>query len=206
MEISRQTALEIFSLKDNFTADELNKRYRELSKIVHPDTGGDENLFKLLTCCKNVLTNHDSKSTSAKTSTHSPTHSSAPKSKTLCYIDLKTLDDIYFALHEYRKEWDIVEIRSMARVHIAPRWKKKLGVSMNIDLTQPFEEFSISSFVNFSETICIPESLKKFKNFNVRVEFMGETYRFKVSAKNPVHIIKYKHYLKFISLLELKFE
>ena len=202
MEISRQTALEILGLTDNFTTDELNKRYRELSKILHPDTGGDENLFKMLTCCKDVLTNHNSQSSSAKASTHS----SAQESKTLCYIDLKTLEDIYFTLHEYRKNWDIIEVRSMARVHIAPRWKRKLGVSMNINLTQPFEEFQVASFVNFSETISIPESLKNFKNFNVQVEFMGKTYRFKMSDRKPIHTIKYEHYLKFISLLELKFE
>ena len=202
MEISRQTAIEILSLNDNFTTDELNKRYRELSKIVHPDTGGDQNLFKLLTCCKDILTNTLHQVAYEKSS--APSFSQ--KNKPSYYIDLKTLDDIYFFLSDYTAKCDIVEIHSMARIHIAPRWKKKHGVSMNINLTQPFEQFNRAGFVNFFETITIPDSLKKFKNFNVRVEFFGETYRFKISSKNPTHIIKYEHYLKFNSLLELKFE
>lgn len=202
MEISRQTALEIFSLKDNFTTDELNKRYRELSKIVHPDTGGDEALFKLLTCCKNTLTGTASKASSTKSS--SPASKSNEKAN--AYVNLKTLEEIYFSLSEYLSEWNIIEIRSMARIQISPRWKKEQSVSMNINLAQPFEQFQRAGFVSFSKTISIPETLKKYKAFNVRVEFMGETHRFKISTKKPVHTIKHKHYLKFNSLLELKFE
>lgn len=202
MEISRQTALEILSLKDNFTTDELNKRYRELSKIVHPDTGGDEALFKLLTCCKDTLTGATFQTNSAKKA--NPTTKS--NGKPTAYVNLKTLDDIYFSLSEYLSEWDIIEIRSMVRIQISPRWKKEQSVSMNINLAQPFEQFQRAGFVSFSKTISIPETLKKYKTFNVRVEFMGETHRFKISTKKPVHTIKHKHYLKFNSLLELKFE
>ena len=202
MDITRQTALEIFNLNDNFTTAELNKRYRELSKIVHPDTGGDENLFKMLTCCKDVLTNTSHQSAPENNSASS----SEQKAKTRAYINLKTLDDIYFSLSRYLNEWDIYEIHGMARVQISPRWRKDQCTLTNLYLKQPFEQFQRAGFVSFSEVITIPEALKKFKAFSVRVEFMGETYRFKMSAKKPVHTIKYEHYLKFNSVLELRLE
>lgn len=202
MFISRQTALEIFNLKDGFTTAELTKRYRELSKIVHPDTGGDENLFKMLTCCKDVLSSASHQATPEKNSASS----SKQKTKTRCYINLKTLEDIYFSLSKYLTEWDIHEIQAMARVQISPRWRKSQCTSTNLYLKQPFEQFQRAGFVSFSEVITIPEALKKFKTFRVRVEFMGETYRFKMSAKNPVHTIKYEHYLKFNSVLELRLQ
>ena len=55
MYVSRQMALEIFGLRENFTEEKFNKTFRRLAKIVHPDTGGDENLFKFIMCCKEAL-------------------------------------------------------------------------------------------------------------------------------------------------------
>ena len=65
MRISRSMALEIFGLKEDFSESDLRREYRRLAKIVHPDTGGDEQLFKFVDSCKNVLINGENVSENA---------------------------------------------------------------------------------------------------------------------------------------------
>lgn len=83
MRVPRSTALEVFGLKENFSKEELKRKYRELVKIVHPDTGGDENLFKFIETCKNILINGEE-------------FKETNNSKSNSYeIDLETLDLYY---------------------------------------------------------------------------------------------------------------
>ncbi len=70
-----QNLIDVFSiatikkfLEDNFgkptTIDELNNKFKELSKMHHPDVGGDELMFKAISNGKTYLTdkiNHESK-------------------------------------------------------------------------------------------------------------------------------------------------
>ena len=97
-------------------------------------------------------------------------------------------------------------ITSIARVHITPCRKRKQCESISVKLQQPFYEFEQSGFVNFTATITMSETLKKFKRFKVRVEFMGKTFQFKLSMKKPFYIVKYESFLTFNSIIELKFE
>lgn len=51
-------ALRIFELKHSFTSEDLKRRYRQLAKSYHPDTGGDEASFKKLQSAYTLLQAH----------------------------------------------------------------------------------------------------------------------------------------------------
>lgn len=204
LKISRQTALEVFGLKEDFAKDELNQKFRKLSKLVHPDVGGDENLFKLIMCCKEVLLNDvgEQEETHKEQKTQkTATPKKAEKEKT--NISLNTLYNIYYNLSENMRKYDIVYIYAMAKVYVIPTKKKSQCKSIDLELIQRFSNFLGSGYVNFSTTLKLPTTLKKFK---VRVEFMGETFKFRLSMKKPYHIIKYDYSIRFNTLVELKFE
>lgn len=58
-------ALNLFGFINNFTKEELKKRYLELSKKYHPDLNGDEEMMKKINSAYEVLKSHkvSSKST-----------------------------------------------------------------------------------------------------------------------------------------------
>ena len=43
------SAYEILGISKNFTLDELKDKYKRIAKRVHPDRGGNEQTFKLVT-------------------------------------------------------------------------------------------------------------------------------------------------------------
>lgn len=51
VDITDMNPYEVFNLNDNFTWDELKTSYRRVAKLVHPDKGGSEILFKKITEC-----------------------------------------------------------------------------------------------------------------------------------------------------------
>lgn len=199
MEVSREIALEVFGLKDGFTQDELNKEFKRLSKVVHPDVGGSANLFKFIKSCKETLANASGSQTESKTQ-------EKKNGKERARINLSILYDDYYDLGYYTSKYEITEIYSKARVYITPTRDKKESENISINLTQPFYEFRTLGFANFSTTVKLPERFQKFKKFNVRVEFNGETFKFKISRKNPFHIVKDEHITRFNTVLELNFK
>lgn len=48
-------ALQLFGLDDNATQDDVKKKYRQLAKQYHPDTGGDAEQFKRINTAYNLL-------------------------------------------------------------------------------------------------------------------------------------------------------
>lgn len=206
MDSFRQMALEIFGLRENFTREEVNKSFKRLSKIVHPDIGGDENLFKFIMFCKEVLLDNskinDVKQTDEKPKTRQSKEDSKKES---VYINLRDLYYIYNELYSHIKKCNIIEIRGTAQVFIIPCRNKKYRISKIIEFSQPFMEFLKLDFASFSTTVKLPENLKKFKKFKVRVEFMGQTFKFYLSMKNNFHTVKYKE-PSFESIIELIFE
>lgn len=206
MDVSRQVALEIFGLRKNFTKEEINKNFRRLSKIVHPDTGGDENLFKFIMCCKEILLDN-SKINNIKKEEKEPKQSENRKgsNKKLAHININTLYDIYYDLDSYTNKYDIIDIMGSARIFIIPCKKQKYCDSKTISFSQPFREFEELNFVCFSKVVKLPEDLKKFKKFKIRVEFFGETFEFKVKMNQPYYTLKCKK-VRFNSIIELFFE
>ncbi len=209
MDVSRQTALEIFGLKENFSKEEVNKNFRRLSKIVHPDIGGDKNLFEFIMCCKDTLFD-DSKANESRKAHGEPKSKESRKEykKESVYVNLSVLYDIYYDLDEYTEKYDITEIRGIARIFIIPCRNKEFSESRTINFSQSFREFRELDFANFSSTVKLPEKLRKFKKFKIRVEFLGETFVFKLKMNKPFHIIKYHspRSIGFNSIIELTFE
>ncbi len=213
MYVSRQMALEILGLNEDFTKEEFNENFRRLSKIVHPDAGGDESLFKFIMCCKETLLNESKTNDMKKTHKESKvndmekTHKESEKDfkKKVGNINLSTLYWIYFELNCITSEYDIDAIKCKAQIFITPCGFKKYCESTTINLSESFIEFRQLGFANFSTTVKLPERFKKFNKFNVRMEFMGETFEFKLAKNSPFHIIKYEE-TAFNSIVELTFE
>ena len=55
VDISDMNPYEVFNLNDNFTWEELKTSYKKVARIVHPDKGGSEILFKKITECFKYL-------------------------------------------------------------------------------------------------------------------------------------------------------
>lgn len=164
MEISRKTALEVLGLNEGFSEEELTKAFRRLSKLVHPDMGGDAGLFKLIVCCKEKLSNN--KQDDVKENDVSPQPKKNNNCKKRGCIKLTTLYDIFYFLSSYISEYDITEIIGIAKIYITKRNKCQ---EMSIYFQQLFRDFLELGFANFSATVVIPESLKNFKTLKVRV-------------------------------------
>lgn len=185
MDVTRKTALEIFGLSEGFTKEDVNRNFRRLSKIVHPDVGGDENLFKFIICCKEKLCDK--------------------KDKKVMGVDLTILYKIYDDLDSYNIDYNQTYIFGGARIFITPCIRKNYMRNQIVELVQPFKQFKELNFVSFSATVKLPEELKNFNKFKICVNFMGKTYKFKLSMKKTYHIIEFKS-KKFNSIIELNIE
>ena len=196
MDVFRHIALEIFGLRENFTKEEVNENFKRLSAIVHPDAGGDERLYEFIVCCKEALLNNSKKNYARE---------NASKKESV-YVTLNTLYNIYYDLGQYVSEYNITRIVGAVRIFVTPCRNKRYCESATMKLSMPFEMFNELNFAGFAVTIKLPEHLKAFKEFIVRVEFMGKTFEFKLSMDNPFHIVKYEERRQFHSIIELTFE
>ena len=213
MRISRNTALEIFGLKENFSESDLKRQYRRLVKIVHPDTGGDENLFKFVDLCKNILINGEESSENIhETNNHkSNSYKNDTKSKKEnARINLEILDAEYpDYLDEYEKRYNILEITTSLLIYIRPRFRKNLEKCITVRLEIPYSELNKDlGFVKFNKTIKIPTEMQKFRKFNVRVIFLDDTFNFNVSDGDfkVIEHAKYQYSRCLKSICELYFE
>lgn len=198
MEVSRQLALQIFGLENNFTQDELNKRFINLCNLLHPDNGGDEKLFEFVKTCMNTLENNCTQILNKNTT-----------DKNVGSVYLLTLYEHPHRrkeLNEYASKYDILYIWCAAKISIIPCKNKKLQEIIFYEMAQDYKEFKLMGFLNFRAQIQMPEAFMKFKTFNVRVEFMEETYEFNLSMKKPYHTIKCHDWLEFSPCIDLSFE
>lgn len=108
MDSFRQMALEIFGLRENFTREEVNKKFKRLSKIVHPDIGGDENLFKFIMFCKEVLLDNSKINDVKQTDEKPKTRQSKEDSKK---------ESVYINLRDFRESKKIQEIQGTSRIY-----------------------------------------------------------------------------------------
>ena len=77
MEIDKyKNYYKILNLEFEFTDKEIKKVYRDLSKVHHPDKGGDEKLFKVITEAYKVLSNASYRELYDKTSEHGKSYDS----------------------------------------------------------------------------------------------------------------------------------
>ena len=208
MNISRDTALEIMGLDENFSDSDLKKAYRRLAKIMHPDTGGDKKLFELLELCKNVITcGEESNKESQKSDFKKP--STSPQKENV-YITLETLDNDYPHYIKYHeRKYNIVEIHMSLLIYIRPKFRKSLEKCIIVKSYVPYWEFDQNlGVVKFNHTITIPEELQKFKKFKVRAEFLNKSYNFSASP-GDIKVIQHSqyNYVKCLkSICELHFK
>ena len=213
MEISRVTALEIFGLKEDFSESDLKREYRRLAKIVHPDTGGDEKLFKFLETCKNVLiTGENAFENTRETSNHKPgpCNSNAKAEKVNAWIHLKDLVEVYpDYLYKYEQMYNIFEIKASLLIYIQPRFRRNLEKCITLEAIIPYSELNRSlDIVKFNVTIKIPKEMQKFRKFKVRIKFLNSDYVFNISDGDikVMEHAKYEYVRCLKSVCELHFE
>lgn len=62
IDITDMNPYEVFDLSDNYTWEDLKNAYRRVARLVHPDKGGSEILFKKITeCFKHLATEYKRK-------------------------------------------------------------------------------------------------------------------------------------------------
>lgn len=208
MRVPRSTALEVFGLKENFSKEELKKEYKRLVKIVHPDVGGDENLFKFIGTCKNMLINNeDIQETSNYKSNSYENDTKFAEEKFV--IDLRKLDLYYPNFMGKIKKYNIVEIKTSILICIQPIFRKDLEKNFVVQTRIPYNKFDKSSgILKFEQTIEIPKEMQKFRKFKVRVEFLEDTFKFKVSngSFKVIKHHKFDHFKCLKTICELHFK
>lgn len=206
MKISREIALEVFNLKEGYTDEELKSAYRRLSKICHPDTGGDQNLFVFITSCKDLL--EETIKYKSKGSTQNDIDQKESKSKSSteanCVkeridIDLEKLIGHYTSglLNVLMRHYEIEKIFFYSAICMYPRLKKSEKKNYTFRLESVFNKINWIWYHNTNcididviESIIVPEEFKKLKKIRVEFEFMDKTYKFTISKSKKKHVIK----------------
>lgn len=212
MRILRSTALGIFGLKEDFSKSDLKREYKRLVKIVHPDTGGDERLFKFIDSCKNLLINgEDVSENTYETNNHNANSckNNTKFEKKNVFITLETLDEFYDYLERLERNCNFTEIRTSLLIYIRPIFRKNLEKCITVNAVIPYSELNkTSDFIKFNQTIKIPTEMRKFRKFKVSVKFLYDTFEFNI-ADGDFKVIEHSYYeypgfLK--SICELNFE
>lgn len=208
MRVPRNTALEVFGLKENFSKEELKREYKRLVKIVHPDVGGDENLFKFIETCNNILINReDFQETNNNKSNSYENNAGFAEEKFV--IDLKKLDLYYPEFMGKIKKYNIIEIKTSILICIQPILGKNLEKCFVVETRIPYNKFDKSSgILKFEQTIEIPKEMQKFRRFKVRVEFLEDTFKFIVSngSFKVIKHHKFDHFKCLKTICELNFK
>lgn len=209
--VTRKLALDIFNLSEGFTPEDVTKAYRRLVRIAHPDYNGDARLFDLIVSCKEVLLNpHTGVNDNAQTSRATVRTNKAPTEQSPKKYKI-SLDDLYrdfYFLHLTPEFPFIVRIDSTAEVSIFPCRNPISRERMKLELHQSFKEFCEANFeyIFFQVTVTLPEKLKKYKKFIVRVKFLGKKFYFKLNMERPNFILKCNDIWKFDSIIRLTFK
>lgn len=195
MNISKELALEILNLNEDFSSIDLNREFDRLTKL----TQSDANLFRLITTCKEVLLKKDleEENTNFK-------HTSSPndffdkcvanssnqqnndsRKKNITLSTLYNIIDTYQYLSTYEKQYDIQKIISSPIISLYG--KNNSTESLAVNLITTYLSYTVRGFIYFYKEIDIPDSLKNSKKINIKIDFMDKWYKFTISKnKNSV--------------------
>lgn len=214
----KKDLLELFGLKEEFSEEELQKAYKRLAKIAHPDTGGDSNLFKFITKYKELLLGNETrfefkedKSKKNQKEDNSKNYKENKRDK-IYDIEFDKLDAHYITgtLNEL-KGYNIEYIYE----NINFKFKTLIGInekSVNLTLKTPYINFVGNNFVEFTSDVIVPKEFKNSKFLKVKVSLLGKKYSFTILNSNETSkVIEYsslEHFrcLKLIVNLNFKNE
>ncbi len=181
MNVSRDIALEVFGLKEGFTEKDIEAQYKKLAKITHPDAGGDDNLFRFVKECKNILTHSSSSSTQEQIER---------------FIILQQLYDSCEVIGaeqtiETLEEFNVTEIRARLSIQISPLFRKDLTQVINQTLVTSTYDFKLAQNVIFCSNIRYPKEIQKFSWFRISLNFLAASKKF-IIFKQGFHSWQYK--------------
>lgn len=196
--MTREIALLVLGLNQRYSKDELKLRYRDLAKISHPDSKGDESLFKLINDSYNYLNSEKTFNTSRNTHANNKDcyQNSSKNSKVLKYITLKELYDNHY--YEWRNNIDL--IMCMTKITVKPifsrNWKQ-----YDIMLDCNFSCFKLNNSVIFDKSIFLPDFKNILGLFKINVIFMGKTYSNYIFSfkKGQSSLINIKFFEKYVT-------
>lgn len=203
----KKDLLEMFGLKEDFSKEELKQSYKRLVKIAHPDAGGDANLFKFITKCKELLLGDEigfefeEDKSKKNPKDNNPKNYKGNKKDKIYDIKFDILDAHYTAckLNEL-EEYNIENIYENIKVH----FKNLIGINekfVNLTLKTPYINFIGNNFVEFTSDVIIPKEFKNSKFLKVNVFLLNKMDSFIISGSNKTtKVIEYSKWELFSCL------
>lgn len=198
MDISRKLALEIFELQDGkYTETDVNSTYRKLSKIVHPDTGGNNNLFNFINECRKLLLEQSPQNKEKNTDSKAYTPKKPRKKKVK---DISLFDLVSFLNNHFYLEDDAIlnSVFLLVRVSVSPIFKKKLHKDYDYSLKSAIADFLRSdlTLVTFNQNVFLPEEYKNYNIFKVTVYAGQKRYTYYTKANKQKTIVSKSAFFK----------
>lgn len=193
MEIPYETAREVFGLNEGFSDKEVKSSFRKLSKICHPDNGGNSNLFRFISECKKVL--------EAKDTIY---NNKAQLEKAYTRIALEVLYEEYYWIDEILEKYENIKtVYTYIDIYISNKrngeYKRQL-----IIVETPISVLLSSNYVSFFTNVVIPKEFSKNNSFYVKIIYMGKEHSFKLKRRNEIKELAYNG-LMFKSYLKIQF-
>lgn len=198
MDISRKLALEIFELQDGkYTETDVNSTYRKLSKIVHPDAGGNNNLFNFINECRKLLLEQSpqNKEKNTEPKAYTPKKPRKKKVKDISLFDLVSFLNNHFYLED---DTLLNSVFLLVRVSVSPIFKNKLHKDYDYSLKSAIADFLRNdlTLVTFNQNVFLPEEYKNYNIFKVTVYAGQKRYTYYTKANKQKTIISKSAFFK----------
>lgn len=211
MILTKEIAMYVLSLKEGFTSKDLKNRYRTLSKISHPDTNGDNDLFLLVKACYEYL--------STTASERKPEQNSNTQKKYRNYYQEHihrfnvSLSDLYEKFYFYKnlpENYIIENIVQAIKISIKPFFSICNYSEYTMIQTASFKDFFSTKTVDFKTPFVLPESIKKHNVFTVEIKILGAVskriiFLDELNNHKTKLSLKYKPLFCFKTLIKLNF-
>lgn len=195
MNISKELALEILNLNDDFSKVDLNREFERLTKLTQTDA----NLFRLITTCKEVLLKKEAEEEKTNSNHNSSPNeifdkcvdkSSEPKEdnsrqKNILLSTLYSIIDNYQQLSTYEEYYDIQKILCSLIISFYGKNHSTESISTHLDTT--YLGYKARGFIYFYKEIAVPEGLKGFRKLNIKLICLDKEHKYTISkSKNSI--------------------
>lgn len=198
MDISRKLALEIFGLQDGkYTECDLNSAYRKLSKIAHPDSGGNSTLFIFITECRNMLLVQPSQE-KHENAEKKPTANKKTRKKIV--RDISLFDLVSFMNDHFYLEDNVLlnSVFLLVRVSVSPILRRNLNKDYDFCIKSNIADFIRNDLklVTFNQNVSLSEEHCKYRFFKVTVYAGQKKFKYYAKANTQKTIVSNSAFFK----------
>lgn len=173
MDITKDLALSIFNLDKNYSEADVEQEFKRLSSIVHPDNGGDVNLFVFINRCKKLLLSSD--------------NYLAISNKSKKFITLQSFYSFdKYSIDSIFDKHGIDDIRCLLRLKLVCS-KATTEENLVFILHYPYIDYCTNNSIQFQVDVDVPNSLKNSETLFCIATLLDSNYRFKVMPSKTQH-------------------